>query len=1333
MYNKFSKGETVREEAINSSFPHSGNMEMWKNSERRVYNILERPVRNLFENSNETSFTLNELQKTLRVGHTDAVLQGLKFHRVTIDGVLYTTLTPGIFVCDKNIYSVYPTPYTATRQLEEALGLNNFDGKDKIAIFYEDGKFNAEIVIGDYKKSILNKDRGIVLLNEIVQLLKTEIALPIASRTIPTWFKTQKVDSIVINEIQLEPCYIYTSTSKFLAFDKSAKKINNAASVIDFSFGTHSISTFTETTVIWSGVVTDSVKNNAVTNAKLNKMPALTVKANATGVSADTQDINEATLMTAFHMVNTLGPQTISGIKTFSTQPELNNNISVLFKGSAINKGWKLSNSASDILTLINEASGAVAPLTITNNGNFKIVSPTFTVEAATKTSITSPVAITGITTIDGATTITGATTVTGATDINGATTVTGKTIIKADGTNESFAVTGPTTISGTVGITGNTNITGTFTASGVSKIGTDIIATLTANQELTNKKINGLTITDSTGTLTISNGKTLTANDTTTIGTSAITLASGKVLTMTKAGLTVGDNTGTGNVTIKSDGTTARVLTLNSNSVINTNSKILTIENGNVTIKTPASSASTLELPTSLKIAAMGTANNILYVNAANEISSQKIVPVTNGGTGFDVYAVGDLVYASATNALSKLSKGSTGQMLVQGSNAPFWTTTTIPSTIAKGSILAANALNTLSAITSVTDNKTLINDAGVIAWNSVTGTGNSVRSTSPQFTTPSLGVATATTVNGLTITSAGAKTLTISNGKTLTVNKTLTLDGADSTTMTFPSASQNIVGTSIAQTLTNKTMSTSCTWSGETIIVARGGTGRVSVLPDALMTGNNEGNLKVPGPTLTATNLSFGDNDGIISNTKTNGTLTLSPVLKTTTGKLLEVTSGGLLVSGGATIKDGLQQIGVSNSSVGINGSLSIKLISAGSLIVSDSSDSILLAIGNDQKITTFYNSINTNAIANTGTITSTKKISSDTEVSSVKITNTSHETVVDDLNSKMFNENSIDNIAKLTTTNENLHILTVDSETGKTIRKIKYSGLPIANEVDGGGNNGLMSPEMLAHLNWAYTSVGGSDEVEIVSTVNGIKPTDSEGKVKTAGNVSLYSGDIKMTSVASDTTTVYSRISAIESVNGTQTTAIARLDGHTPSGIAGTVTNNVMLRNGTNSAWGKIEDKHLNSTITNVSPSTLTGENDVSRTLGANEFPVAFWNANANKLRRDNDLVFNTNDNSLSATTVFSRSSRKVKKDITLYDGSAFDTLDKIEVVSFHYIEDETQADKVGFIAEDAPTLVAGINNDKMDLGNCIGLLIKAVQELKQENEELREAVRNGNRIR
>lgn len=64
-----------------------------------------------------------------------------------------------------------------------------------------------------------------------------------------------------------------------------------------------------------------------------------------------------------------------------------------------------------------------------------------------------------------------------------------------------------------------------------------------------------------------------------------------------------------------------------------------------------------------------------------------------------------------------------------------------------------------------------------------------------SPTLTTPTLGVATATTINKVTITApASGSTLTIADGKTLTASNSITIAGTDSTTMTFPSVSATI-----------------------------------------------------------------------------------------------------------------------------------------------------------------------------------------------------------------------------------------------------------------------------------------------------------------------------------------------------------------------------------------------------------------------------------------------------------------------------------------------------------------------------------------------------------
>lgn len=83
-------------------------------------------------------------------------------------------------------------------------------------------------------------------------------------------------------------------------------------------------------------------------------------------------------------------------------------------------------------------------------------------------------------------------------------------------------------------------------------------------------------------------------------------------------------------------------------------------------------------------------------------------------------------------------LTLGWTGQLSVSRGGTGL-------STVASGSIIVANSLDTFTAITSVAGNKGLINDAGVISWETVTGTGAPVRETSPAL----LGNPTAPTQN--------------------------------------------------------------------------------------------------------------------------------------------------------------------------------------------------------------------------------------------------------------------------------------------------------------------------------------------------------------------------------------------------------------------------------------------------------------------------------------------------------------------------------------------------------------------------------------------------------
>jgi hypothetical protein len=91
-------------------------------------------------------------------------------------------------------------------------------------------------------------------------------------------------------------------------------------------------------------------------------------------------------------------------------------------------------------------------------------------------------------------------------------------------------------------------------------------------------------------------------------------------------------------------------------------------------------------------------------------------------------------------------------------------------------------------------------------------TGSGSAVFATSPTLVTPVLGVATATTINKVTIT---ALTLAGTDAKTLTVSNSLTLAGTDATVMTFPSTNATIARTDAAQTFTGDQ-----TYSGSQIV---------------------------------------------------------------------------------------------------------------------------------------------------------------------------------------------------------------------------------------------------------------------------------------------------------------------------------------------------------------------------------------------------------------------------------------------------------------------------------------------------------------------------------
>jgi hypothetical protein len=181
------------------------------------------------------------------------------------------------------------------------------------------------------------------------------------------------------------------------------------------------------------------------------------------------------------------------------------------------------------------------------------------------------------------------------------------------------------------------------------------------------------------------------------------------------------------------------------------------------------------------------GTSANELTAgpNGSTNPSFNVDASTPSAATGLSVKAAA----AGSGLAVSVISSGTNESLTI---NAKGSGTITLGS-VSTGAIVHTTATTLSAALTY----------GGVTLSNSVTGTGSMVLSTSPTLTTPALGAATATTINGNTLTT-GTWTLTGSAAKTLTFNNSLTLSGTDSTTMTFPSTSATIARTDAAQTFT-------------------------------------------------------------------------------------------------------------------------------------------------------------------------------------------------------------------------------------------------------------------------------------------------------------------------------------------------------------------------------------------------------------------------------------------------------------------------------------------------------------------------------------------------
>lgn len=97
------------------------------------------------------------------------------------------------------------------------------------------------------------------------------------------------------------------------------------------------------------------------------------------------------------------------------------------------------------------------------------------------------------------------------------------------------------------------------------------------------------------------------------------------------------------------------------------------------------------------------------------------------------------------------------------------------------------------------------------------------------------------------------------------------------------------------------------------------------------------------------------------------------------------------------------------------------------------------------------------------------------------------------------------------------------------------------------------------------------------------------------------------------------------------------------------------------------------------------------------------------------------------SMTASSFNATSARDKKENIEKTKIKALELLNTVEVVDFNFKDDKDKVPKVGFIADDTDSILATPEHNQMDVTNCVGVLIKAVQELTDKNNLLEKRIK------